>query len=1518
MNWNTYTQLSLAVRKMKTVNKFSSRVFLTACLAVVFLGQTTAQLSVSINYTAPNCPGYNSGLATAQVSGGVAPYNYYWSNGQSGQTIGNPNPGTLSVTVTDATWTTASANTNVTVPAPIQVNVAGAANACAPGNNYLTANVTGGTPPYSYGWSNGASGSTAFNLQASGYYFVTVTDSKGCIKVGGANFSMPVAVTIYTVPSKCGGTCDGSIEAKVTGGTPPYSFQWSNGPFPTLQQQAPAPEGLYSVTVTDGSGCTATATGFLDDPDVITISFNYSAPCSAPTNVTAIAAGGVPPYTYQWGNGQWGATAYSLQQGTWLVNVIDANGCAKEAWVDVTVSDMQVAVNSTPSDCAGQGGGSATVSVSGGSGNYTYKWSNGSTDANPTNLVAGTYTVTVTDGSGCEKTATVTVEDDSAFSISTQSTPYRCDGHGGTATVTVNGTGNYTFAWNDASQQNSSSATNLEPGSYSVVVTDENGCSDEATIDIADAGMQVSLDVASASCDDSGNAEVIVTNATGQVTYNWSNGATGATASALAPGSYSVTVTDELGCSESLTFEVENTAFDVAIEVLQQGCPGEAAGILQASVVGGGNGGYTFQWDNWGQSNTIGGLVPGAYTVTVTDATGCSKTASIALESTPQMNVAIEVLNSPCQSLANGNLEVTVAGGVTPFTYQWSTGGVTSPQATNLAAGTYTITVTDGNGCTSTASLVLQNENMELEVNLLNPTCENTNDGTAIVNVSGGGAAPYSYQWSTGSTEPNLNNLAAGSYTITVTDAAGCQASQTFVVEPQNEVEADFAWATLDCDDNGVLVQFSGQAANAASWLWTLSNGQTYTQQNPQIFINQSPMTVTLTVTTAQGCEATTAQSVDAAPISLNLLDDATVCQGEELEINLTVTNPAGGTLTYDWSPDNLIVSGQGTPNPVFASMATGQFTLSVAVSNGTCTVTDQTVMNVTGAITVDPSAISDKQCTDLTVDFTNTSNLPGTWYFDYPNQTPSSTEPNPSYTYGTPGTYNVTFVPDGACAEALAFSVEVTEPPVVSFTASALDCVDPVTVTFTNTSNVPGGITNFYWDFGSLGTSTEPNPSLTVSGSQTVNATLVANFGDGCSQTVEQAVSVDAFIPPVLAAAVHPCSAGETVELNPNGDPAFTYQWSGGNLSDPTAANPTATVTETTTYTVVITAPNGCSATQNVTVEVPTTLFALTPMDNIVSCDFDPVMLVAQPNAPAVAYVWSSLPDFSNPVGSEQSLEVQTGTQPITYYVLATDAHGCTATASLSVQNAAIDVDFDKAFEACKGEPVDLELENYEPEDLSGWLPFNPFEEPVLESTEFTFLVSNDLGCTGQGELVINVVEFSLPIAAVATPKEIWAGKSTTLSVLPAGNYSYLWSPVETLDDPTSPTPVATPEGTTTYTVEVTDLATGCRSSASIEVKVKDVICDEPYVYLPNAFTPNGDGLNDVLKVEGFNVEELYMAVYDRWGEKVFETNSLDHGWDGSFRGQTISGDVYGYYLKVKCPGGLEFFKKGNITVLR
>lgn len=198
-----------------------------------------------------------------------------------------------------------------------------------------------------------------------------------------------------------------------------------------------------------------------------------------------------------------------------------------------------------------------------------------------------------------------------------------------------------------------------------------------------------------------------------------------------------------------------------------------------------------------------------------------------------------------------------------------------------------------------------------------------------------------------------------------------------------------------------------------------------------------------------------------------------------------------------------------------------------------------------------------------------------------------------------------------------------------------------------------------------------------------------------------------------------------------------------------------------------------------------------------------------------------------------------------------------------------------------------------------------------------YTVVVANNFGCSRTFQIPVSVSESLPAIIATAEPDTIAPGATSQLDATFNPDYRYEWTPDPSLSRTDVHNPMATPVQTTTYRVKVTD-EQGCSATALVTVVVRAPECREPFIYVPNGFSPNGDGRNDLLFVRGTGIDELYFVVYDRWGEKVFETTSQDIGWDGRFRGKTLNSDVFGYYLRVRCFNGEDFFKKGNVTLLR
>ena len=507
----------------------------------------------STNDIAGNC----SGSASVSPTGGSGGYTYLWSSGQTTSSVSNLCPGTYTVLITDSNQDTVTASCVITNPCS-NLSLSMYNTQTTPGNciGYVDASPSGGTPPYSYSWSNGGV-TTSYQFGAcSGVYSVTCVDANGCSITGSATImdSIPPLNSGLVPVNALGtaGSCNGSASVSPTGGTAPYTYQWSNGA--TTSSITNLCVGAYSVTVWDATG------------DSITSNFNITNTCSnfslgmyntqtTPGNcvayVSASPSGGTPPYSYSWSNG--GVTAsyqYGACSGVYSVTCVDANGCSITG--SATIMDSIPPLNSglVPVNALGTAGscnGSASVSPTGGTAPYTYQWSNGATTSSITNLCVGAYSVTVWDATGDSITSNFNITNPCTglfLTVSTtQTIPGNCIG-----IISVTPSMNpYTLIWSNGS--NNPTIYNLCAGVYTVDCIADNGCSITQSITIADslpgspfnAGLSLTDDL-SGNC--SGSATILPTGGFAPYSYYWSTGETTSSIDSLCAGIYSVVVWD--------------------------------------------------------------------------------------------------------------------------------------------------------------------------------------------------------------------------------------------------------------------------------------------------------------------------------------------------------------------------------------------------------------------------------------------------------------------------------------------------------------------------------------------------------------------------------------------------------------------------------------------------------------------------------------------------------------------------------------------------------------------------------------------------------------------------------------------------------------------------------------------------------------------------------------------------------------------------------------------------------------
>jgi hypothetical protein len=531
-------------------------------------------------HTNVSCFGACDAAVSVTPSGGTPPYAYSWIPiSSSSSTVTGLCAGSYTLVITDANGCTLVRSFVLTQPSQLNASITSSGPSCNGGNNGSAAiSVSGGTPAYAYSWSPaGGSNATATGLGA-GTYTCFVTDAHGCTLIRTVTLTQPSAFITGAgqTPVSCNGGSNGVASVVIMGGTAPYSYSWSapGGTTATLSNLA---AGTYTCTMTDANGCSAVQVVTVTQPSAVQVNVlsHTNVSCAGGNNGSASvsASGGVPAYTYSWlPYGGSSATATGLIAGTYTCTVTDSHGCTRSASVTITQPpQLFVTASHTNVSCFGGNNGTATVSAGGGTPSYTYSWApSGGNGPVALNLPAGTYTCFIRDANNCGISTVVTITQPSTVvTLSFTSTP-ACFGNGGTATVNPSGgTWPYTYSWVPGGQTNQI-ATNLATGNYSCVVTDANGCTRSGFVFVNNSGVVLTGNDCQVKYQLPNSFEpcTLIVNASGGVapySYSWSPAAmlnsttlSSPTVALTSSGTftYTVTVTDANGCSNSLPFVV--------------------------------------------------------------------------------------------------------------------------------------------------------------------------------------------------------------------------------------------------------------------------------------------------------------------------------------------------------------------------------------------------------------------------------------------------------------------------------------------------------------------------------------------------------------------------------------------------------------------------------------------------------------------------------------------------------------------------------------------------------------------------------------------------------------------------------------------------------------------------------------------------------------------------------------------------------------------------------------------------
>ncbi len=761
----------------------------------------TLPFQSSIQSVQPSgCTPQNNGSASTSIVSGTGPFTYLWNTGATTSAITNLGPGIYTCTITDPLGCSKQDSVVLQYPSFLSVNPATIQNAsCASSaNGIVTINATGGIAPYSYSWSNGATGAVNSSL-ASGNYTVTITDQNGCTALQTNSITQPTALNVIPslVNNNCFGGSTGSISLNVSGSTPPYTYAWT----PNVSSSnigSGLINGNYFITVTDNNGCTALANATVTSPTALI--FNASI-----TNSTC-----------------------QLPNATINVNPIGATS------------------------------------------GYTYNWSNGIVSFNNQNILPGVYTLTVTDNLGCISDTTINITSTSIPALTIAGNDSICNGNSVTLTANVNnGTSPFNYNWNPISANASTATFNpTQSQNFEVVVIDANGCADTADFDVEVVALPIiNGAVTDEKCFGGSDGSVVLSIVGGiaPFSYLWSpNISSSASALNILQGNYQVTVTDYLGCTAVNSFVV-NQPDSLQLNLIVQGSTCNLSNGSAQAIVGGGVQSYSYLWSTSSTSDTISNLIPGSYSLTVTDANGCVKNSSFTINADPVPVVTISGRDSICIG-DNTNLNATVLNQVLPISYQWSN-GLPSLQSVNVspvATQNYNLVVVDGNGCSDTTYYTVNVQNLPIiSFNQTDTKVCGELDYTFNALVVPSNVA-YLWNFGDGNSSTNIspthNYSVAGIYTpsLTVTSTLGCESSilmpDLITVYPMPQI--DFNVTPTILFDDFSEAQFTNLSVGAINYIWNFGDGSdTSHAENPIHFYPDSGRyIITLIGESDEGC----------------------------------------------------------------------------------------------------------------------------------------------------------------------------------------------------------------------------------------------------------------------------------------------------------------------------------------------------------------------------------------------------------------------------------------------------------------------------------------------------------------------------------------------------------------------------------------------------------------------------------------------------------------------------------------
>lgn len=1431
-----------------------------------------------------------------------------------------------------------------------------ASTLCGSGQINLTNTSTsanGNISSWQWSFGNGQTSSQynpSVNYAAPGNYQIALiaTTSLGCTDtaLGSVTINPLPVINAGSIQQICAGE-NAVLTASASG-----SIFWSPGGGTTTSiTVSPASSTVYSAMVTDAAGCTAT--------DSVTVIVNQLPQLQvSPDNTICIgdsvqltATGGV---SYLWNPGA--ATTASVwvspaANSTYSVITTGAQGCTTQASVNVFVD--QPPVGSAGPDISICSGETAVLTAAGGT---AYFWHhNGASSATVavSPQAATDYTVIVSNSNGCTSTDTIRVNVNPTPQLNGGNALF-CTGFSVTLDAGVAGL-SYEWAPNGETTQTISVS---DTGTYSVVATNSFGCQGSGWFSVIEGGSSLNSQPVNVLACQGSNVQLDAGNP--GMSYLWSTGQTTQTISVNNSGAYDVTISDPAGCSATITNAVTILAPPQVNIQAADACEGNTVSVSNNSTVGSGQSIISWKWVSNGsvlsnlQYPSLQFNSPGTYNIQLiaTTGAGCADSASTAFQVHPNPDASF-FANRVCEGVSSNftNVSTVATGGWSGWQWNFGDGNTSSvqnPQHQFAQPGTYvsTLTVTSAAGCSDNVQATVIVDDAPVALFTAPDVCEG--EPMPFTNLAQSSLMISDVNWDFGdgnvSTDydPVHTYALPGTYQVTlrVGNSGGCENEHTHTVQVNPKPLASFTAPDV-C--TGTSIQFLDQSSVnggvATSWYWQFGDGGFSSAQNPiHSYSNNGVFDATLVTYSNRGCSDTLTSQVTVNPVPAASFTVSNTCEGSPVQFQDLSTLNGGNINFWYWTFGDGTTSVLQNPSHQFAAAGMYNVSLQIGTSNG-CFADVSATVNVF-PVPVAAFSVADV-CLNTIASFIDQSQISGGSTFDFQwnfGDNSISTDQQPVHLYQSAGDYTVTLTvttPYG-CTSTVNEDISVFPNPVASFTASNACLNEPVMLLDQSTVS-SGNISAWNWSLGDSAVSTAQNPTHFYNIAGQYNVTLSVQSDEGCISNYSSPVEI--YLPPTPMPASGNTCVGAAVAFADTSSGASNivsgWNWNFGDGTSSTLSAPNHTYSLPGSYVVNLTTTNsnGCKATATINVDIsPLPDAGFTAPTACLNTPLQFTNASSIPNGTITGFEWifgdgSPASNLENPGHTF----AQAGNYTVTLIVTGGDGCRDTVQRMIVVNPLPVAAFSNISAAGCGPLPVPFMDSSYiSSGNIVSWNwsfgdggvssiqnPVHIYQSSGNYPIELT--VTSDSGCVNTYSQSNAVTIYPGPLAEFeAEPWEQDILNPTFQFInLSSGGLNYNW----TFGDgglSTAFEPEWTYRDTGDYmvTLWVTN-AYGCRDSVRHPVRVKPIFS----WWIPNAFTPNGDGTNEDFNVKGEYIANVELTIFNRWGESIFFNEGKESAaWDGSIDGSPdpAKEDVYVYQVKLLDVWGKYHEKVGHVTLVR